>query len=426
MTSRADLPPDGEPVGSLTRDRQFLRLWAGQTASQVGAQTSQMMLPLVAVTVLGVGTVEVGVLRAVQQAPVLLLALLVGVWADRWARRTILVVSDLGRAAVLAAVPLSYSLGLLDVPVLYAVGLAVGICTVFFDVAYQAYLLRLVPRRHLPQGNALLESSRSAAQIGGPAIGGGMISLLAAPIAVGTSSIVFLLSALSLWSIRRPESVDESEERGSILEEMRAGLVLVGRNTMLRAIALSSGFFNLGFSAFLTIYLIFLPRELGLSGLQVGVCLAALGVGSLLGSLVSGVLPRNLGYGLTVVGSSVVANTSAVAVAAVHGAMPVTIVLLLTITTLFGAFAQIVNVGVTVVRQAVTPVAFQARVSATIRFVGLGLAPLGSLLGGALGAAFGLRAALISAAVTLFLSPMMILFSPLARLGTRLPEPPPS
>lgn len=72
---------------------------------------------------------------------------------------------------------------------------------------------------------------------------------------------------------------------------MRAGLVLVGRNTMLRAIALSSGFFNLGFSAFLTIYLIFLPRELGLSGLQVGVCLAALGVGSLLGSLVSGVLP---------------------------------------------------------------------------------------------------------------------------------------
>ena len=296
--------------GSLWRHRNFLRLWAGQSASQFGAQTCLLTLPMVAVVSLGVGSGQLGLLRAVQQIPIFLFALLAGVWVDRWRGRDVMVLADLGRALALALLPLSFALGLLGMRTLYAVAFVVGVCTVFFDVAYQAYLLRLVGREQLVQGNSMLESTRSAAQIGGPALGGTLVSVFTAPIAVAASTFFFAFSALSIRSIREPGRAAVARHHEGVIQQVRAGLRLVTRDGVLRAIAVVSCVFNLAFAAFMTVYLLYLPRELGMSGAAVGLCLAALGPGALAGSLVAGSAPRRLDYGPVLVACSVLPTCS--------------------------------------------------------------------------------------------------------------------
>jgi len=110
-------------------------------------------------------------------------------------------------------------------------------------------------------------------------------------------------------------------------------------------------------------------------------------------------------------------------VPALHGSPAVTVPVLLAVSFVFGAFGQLVNVTVMAVRQAVTPDGMQGRVAATINFAGLGLAPLGSLLGGWLAHECGLRGGLLLAAAGMLVSPVVLALSPLARMGRTLPVP---
>jgi len=109
-----------------------------QAVSQLGSQVSQLALPLAAILVLDASAFEVALLGTVEFLPFLLFALPAGVWVDRLPRKPILVLGDLGRAAALASVPLAYAFDALTIWQLYAVGFVVGVCTVFFDVAYQS------------------------------------------------------------------------------------------------------------------------------------------------------------------------------------------------------------------------------------------------------------------------------------------------
>jgi MFS family permease len=401
---------------TLWADRDFLRLWIGQTASQLGSFASQVTMPLVAVTALGTGAAQLGVLRAVQQVPILLFSLFVGVLVDRWRARTVMVYADLGRAVMLALVPIGWMLGM---PFLYVVAFLVGLFTVCFDVAYQASLPRLVARDQLAQGNSMLETTRSAAQICGPALGGALVSLLTAPIAVLVSAVLFAGSSVSIGRIRGlPGAVSASS--GGVLRQIRAGLRIVVHDGSLRAIAAATCVYQFFFTALTTVQLLFLTRALDLPGAVVGLVLAAFGPGVLVGSLLSAWLPRWFGYGRVVVLAALIADLVMLCTSAVHGSGPWTIAALITINVLYGAFSQAVDVVVTAIRQAMTPLEVQGRVVATINFLGLGLTPIGALLGGAAAGAFGIRAALLLATAGLFLSPLCLSLSPLARLGRNL------
>ena len=416
--------PSAPPV-RLWRDRDFRKLWAGQTASQVGEHAGRVVLPLVAVVALDAGADQVGVLRAVEQAPILLFSLLAGVWVDRWRTRTVMVLADVGRAALLTTITVSAVLGLLGMPLLLVVAFAVGVFTVFFDVAYHASLVRLVRRDQLMQANSALESSRSAAQIGGPALGGALVSLLSASTAALASAALFAVSALSLRGIRRREPIPGHGERVTrIRREIGDGLRFVAGSPWLRAVGLASAAYQFCFAALMTVYLLFLVRTLDLSGAVVGLVLAAMGPGAVLGSLLSAGLPRRFGYGVVLVSSAALADVVLMCVPAVHGSGLATVLLLMAINVLFGACSQVVNIITAVVRQAVTPVRMQGRVVATINFVGMGLMPFGSLCGGYLGEHWGLRTSLLVAAIGLALSPLVLAVSPLARLGRSLPAAP--
>nr|WP_203689980.1 MFS transporter [Streptomyces sp. SID12488] len=408
----------------MWRDRDFRRLWVGQTASQLGEHATLVVLPLFAVLTLDAGADQLGVLRAVGQAPVLLLSLFVGAWVDRWRTRTVMVLTDIGRTLTLGAAAVAGLFGRLGLPELFVVAFAVGALSVFFDVAYQSSLVRLVTREQLVRGNSALEGSRSAAQIGGPALGGALVSILSAPIAAASSALFFALSFLSIRRIRRTEAIPEHSERPPRLgRRIHDGLRFVVGDPSLRAVCLASAAFQFSFAAVMTVYLLFLPRELHLSGTAVGLALAATGPGALLGSMLAARLPSRFGHGTVLVTAAALGDGAFLCVPALDGSPAVTVPVLLAAGFVFGTGSQLVTVTVMAVRQAVTPDGMQGRAAATITFVGMGLAPFGSLLGGFLAQEWGLRTSLLVTAAGMLLSPVLMAISPLARLGRTLPAP---
>nr|WP_308013304.1 MFS transporter [Streptomyces sp. REN17] len=417
------MPGPGRPVPpGPWHDADFRRLWTGQTASQLGEHTTLVVLPLFAVLTLDAGAGQLGVLRAVGQAPVLLLSLLVGAWVDRWRTRTVMVLTDAGRALALGAAAVAGVLGVLGLPALFVVASVVGALSVFFDVAYQASLVRLVRRDQLVRGNSALEGSRSAAQIGGPALGGALVSLLSAPAAAASGALFFALSFLSVRRIRRTEPPPKSPRRPPrVRRRIHEGLRFVAGEPLLRTVCLASAAFQFSLAAVMTVYLLFLPRELHLSGTAVGLALAATGPGALLGSLLAARLPHRFGHGAVLVSAAVLGDGVFLCVPALHGSSAVTVAVLLAVNFVFGAGGQLVNVTVMAVRQAVTPDGMQGRAAATITFVGMGLTPLGSLLGGHLADEWGVRTSLLVTAAGMLLSPALMAVSPLARLGRTLP-----
>ena len=194
-----------DPGLSLWRHRQFMKLWSAETISQLGTQVTQLALPLAAIYVLHATVFEVSLLTAAEFAPFLIVGLPAGVWVDRMSRRRVLIAGDLGRAFLLGSIPLAAALHVLSMPQLYLVAFFAGICTVFFDVAYQSYLPSLVYRDQLIDGNAKLEISRSLAYLAGPALGGYLVELVTAPFAILVDAVSYLGSALFIGRIQAEE-----------------------------------------------------------------------------------------------------------------------------------------------------------------------------------------------------------------------------
>jgi predicted MFS family arabinose efflux permease len=237
--------------------------------------------------------------------------------------------------------------------------------------------------------------------------------------------VFFALSFLSIRRNRRRESVPEPAERPArVWRRIHEGLRFVAGDTSLRTVCLASAAFQFFFAAVTTVYLLYLPRNLHLSGTAVGLALAATGPGALLGSLLAARLPNRFGHGAVLVCAAALGDGVFLFVPALHGPAAVTVPALLAVNFVFGTFSQLVNVTVMAVRQTVTLDGMQGRVAATITFVGMGLTPLGSLLGGFLAEAWGTRAGLLVTAAGMLLSPALMALSPLARLGRTLPAPP--
>ena len=203
------------PQGGLWRRGDFLKLWSAQTISQFGSAVSQVAIPLVAVLTLHASAFEVAALSTVEFLPFLLFTLPAGVWVDRLPRRPILVIADAGRALALGSIPLVAAVGHLTLAQLYVAGFVTGTLTVFFDVAYQSYLPSIVEREQLVDGNAKLEISRSAAQIGGPGLGGVLVRAFTAPYAILADAVSYLCSAAFLFGIRTKEVVPARTARSS-------------------------------------------------------------------------------------------------------------------------------------------------------------------------------------------------------------------
>ncbi|MCX5369084.1 MFS transporter [Streptomyces sp. NBC_00015] len=413
-----------QPTPSVWRNADFTKLWTGQTASLFAAQVSELALPLVAVLALAATSEQVGLLTSVVKLPYLLVSLFAGVLVDRVRRKNILIVTDLGRALVLSVVPVLYWTDRLGISWLYVLGFFAGCGSVLFDVAGQAYLPQIVGRDQLTRGNSALGASQSAATIGGPALGGVLVQWLTAPVAVLAGAASYLVSAFTIAGIRHKE--DRLEQAQGVtpagtLREVWAGLKFVFGNEPLRAMTVMASIFNLSFTALEVAFLQFMPRTLGLSAGEIGLVMAALGPGFLVGAAFAGRLPQRFGYGRTMLTTAAVANLVMLGLATVHGSGVVAVGTLMLINFLFASFGVANNVTVLSIRQTLTPDTLQGRVAATNRFVAMGIAPLGALVGGFLGGAAGLRTTVLVTAIGLSSALVPLALSSLARIRYELP-----
>ncbi|NEY30959.1 MFS transporter [Streptomyces sp. PRKS01-65] len=403
MTERAHGPatapePAGERSEPVTRHRGFRLLLAGAAASHAGTQIRLTVLPLMAVTTFHVSPFQSGLLTAAETAAFLLIGLPAGVWADRYDRRRILIGVDLARALVLLSLPVAALLDVLTLAQLYLVALAVGFGTVLFDVTHMSYVPRLVGRPRVVAAVTRLEAVEFTATAGGPVTAGLLVQFLAAPFTLFINAISYAVSALFLGRIRGegPDGPDPGPDAGRgtrrrLWPDIKAGLVLVLRDPVLRPLALCGAVIQFFEAAWLGLQPLFLVREIGLSSGVYGVVLASGAVGGLVGAWLTNRLCLRFGTLRTL-----------------RLSLPAAAPLLLLpladagwLTALYGigmflgmGASAVYNVTQIGVRQLACPDALLGRMNATMRFVMWGVMPFGGLLGGALGSWLGVRTAL--------------------------------
>ena len=238
----------------LRENVAFRRFFAGQAVSLVGDQVSLIALPLVGVLVLHAGAAQMGYLTTAALLPNLLFSLHAGAWVDRRGRRReVMLAADLGRAALLASIPIAYAFDLLTIEQLYVVGFLEGLLSVFFYVAYSTLFVALVPRERYIEANQLLHGSRALSFVGGPSLGGILVQILSAPAALAADAVSFLVSAFSLSRISPVEPPTEPAEHG----HLRAGASYIRHSPVIRASLLATAtinFFNFVFFALVILY----------------------------------------------------------------------------------------------------------------------------------------------------------------------------
>jgi MFS family permease len=408
------------PSRSLWRHRDFMLLWGGETVSHVGTQVSLVALPLLAVITLAATPFQTGLLTSAETLAFLLVGLPAGAWLDRMRRRPVMLIADVVRGVLLLSVPLAWWAGVLTFAQLAVVALLVGLATVFFDVAYQSYLPSLVGRSLLVDGNGKLESTRSLAQIGGPALGGGLVQLLSATTAVVVDSISYFLSALALGAIRTREPGPEPVEHPRLRSQIAEGLRFVLRHPLLRPITACTGTSNFFSGVTAAVEVIFMARQLGLSAGVIGLLFSAGGIGGVFGALTSSWWARRVGQARTIWLVGVLTFPAALLVPLAEPGWRVSLIF---ISGLFVGYGVVVyNVAQVSFRQAITPDRLLGRMNASVRFLVWGTLPLGGFVGGVLGEWIGIRGTLWVAAIGHLLALLWVVASPLCTMRD-LPQP---
>jgi MFS family permease len=397
---------------SLWRDGNFLTMWGGQALSQFGSQIQELAIPVFAVLVLNATEFEVGVLSAAGVAAFLVVGLPAGAWIDRMRKRHVMIWADAVRAVALATLPLLWWLGALQMWHLYAVALVIGIATVFFDVSYQSLIPSLVRSSQIAEANGKLQATYELANIAGPGIGGWMIGILTAPIAILTTVGTYLISLVALLFTKDREQPRSDDDHAPILHEIWEGLRFVFTERLLRRIVATTGTSNFFNTISMTMLPIFLLRELGLSPASMGVILSLGAVGGLVGAIATPHIVRWIGEAraipVSAVGFSVIAVFLPVAAMVPSVAFP-----LLVAQGFVGSFTVLLyNITQVTFRQRITPPRLLGRMNASVRFVVWGVMPVAALLSGALGTWLGVVPTMWIGAIGQLLAVLFVIIGP--------------
>ena len=407
-------------IPAALRERDFRRFWVGETVSLFGDQITLIALPLAGVLALHASAAEMGYLTAAGIAPALVFSLHAGAWLDRRGRRRqTMLVTVLGRAALLLTIPIAYWLGVLTLTQLYVVAFLIGTLSVLFFVAYTTLFVSLVPRERYLEANSLLNGSRAFSFVGGPSVGGALVQALSAPGALIADAVSFLVSAFTLGSIRPVEPPTEEAERGHV----KAGLRYLWRSPVIRASLLATATINFFNFVFWALFILYANRTLGVGPGVLGLVLGAASIGGVIGSILTGRISRRLGVGPTYVLSCILFPAPLVLVPLAHGSQPQWLILTLLFASEFlsGFGVMLLDIVGGSIKTALIPDRLRARVAGAYMVVNYGVRPLGALAGGALGTWIGLRPTLWIGSAAAILGVLWLLPSPLMRMR-ELPE----
>jgi MFS family permease len=388
----------------------FRLFWTASTVSEFGSYVTTLAIQFLIVRDLAGTATDVGLVNAARWLPYLLFGVLVGALADRVRRKPLLVGTDLGRAALLCAVPLLAWPDRLSVPVLCGLMAVFGLLSLANDAAHQSFLPRLLPRSALTRANARLDQGSAVAQTSGPAVAGGLVGWLGAPLAVLVDSASYLVSGLLVARTRLDDPAPPKTGRAPLRREMREGLAWVYGHRMLRPLALTTHGWFLFFAILGAVYVPYVLTVLDFSALALGLTFTASGVGALLGSSMSLRLGRWPGlvvpatYLLQGVGVGVIALADGPVLAGIG-------------QFLVGFGMGLDNPLSLAYRQRVTPDRLQARMNATMRSINRAAVVVGAPLGGLAADRIGHRPALAICATGLAACGLLLFASPFRHAG---------
>lgn len=380
--------------GERLRDHAgFVQFWTAATVSGFGTYVTTLAIQVLVVLTLHQGAAGVGLVSAAQWLPYLLFGLIAGVLVDRARRRPLLVTTDLARGVLLIAVPVLAITHRLSIVVLMAFMVVFGLMSLINDAAAQSFLPRLVPVRLLTDANARLDQSDAVAQASGPAVAGGLVSLLTAPWAVLVDAASYVISGLLMLRVPVVEPASRPVSLRGIRDEAAEGLRWVYRHRTLRPFAIATHAWFLVFAVVNVILPPFALRTLGLSAIGLGIALAVGGLGGLLGALAATHLGQRFGAGRVVIAShaGMAVAVTAVALSSDHW----------TGWMVFGVGELILGISLGAsnansmgYRQTITPDHLQGRMNATMRSINRAMIVVGAPLGGLLADTIGFRVTL--------------------------------
>jgi len=405
----------------LRENRNFRRYFIGQAVSLLGDQVTLIALPLTAVLALHASAGQMGALTTAALVPNLIFALHAGSWVDRRGnRRAVMLATDVGRGLLIATVPVAFALGHLTWTQLYVVAFATGTLSVLFYVAYGGFFQTIVAREDYVAANSLVHGSRAFSFLAGNSLGGVLVQLLRGPYALALDAVSFIWSASFLGRIHTPEPPKATHEAGSVL----AGARWIRRNAIVRAELLGVATLNLFNFMFFALFLLYATRALHVRPAALGLVLGGGSIGTVLGSLVTPRIGRRLGVGPTFLIGCFLFPAPLILVPAAAGPHALVLAFLFAAEFMSGFGLMLLDIMAGTISAAIVPPDLRSRVSGAFMLVNNGVRPVGTAVGGLLGATIGLRPTLWIATVGALAGMLWLMPSPIRAID-EVPEPEP-
>jgi MFS family permease len=401
-------------IPPLLRDNlNFRRFFIGQSVSLLGDQVTALALPLTAVLALDATAGQMGVLTTLYLIPNLIFSLHAGAWVDRrGGRRMVMLMTDVGRGLLIGSIPIAYAFGHLGWTQLYIVAFLSGSLTVLFYVAYGAMIQMIVPRTDYVQANSLVHGSRAFSFVVGNTLGGLLVALLRGPYALAVDALSYFWSALFLRRMHIDEPPGAPQETGGLM----AGARWIRNNAIIRAELLGVATLNLFNFMFFALFVLYATRSLHVGPATLGLVLGVAAVGTLAGSFVTARIGRRFGIGRTFAFGCFLFPAPLILVPLAGGPRWVVIACLFAAEFLSGIGLMMLDIMAGTISAALIPAALRSRVSGAFIVVNYGVRPLGTSIGGFLGATIGLRPTLWIATVGALAGLLWIIPSPIMSL----------
>ncbi len=401
-------------MGRLWRHRDFVLLWEGETVEWVSDSITSLAVPTIAILMFNAGPLEMGFLSALGNVGYPILGLFAGVMVDRWRRRSVLVWTNIIQVVALGSIPAAFFFGILSLYQLFIVTLVMSITVVFFNIAYTAYLPTLIAREDLVEGNSKLETSSSAATVVGPPIAGGLIQILGAATSIALDALGTLFAAVTILSIKKPEPSPSPSTQRDFWSELKDGVSVVSGTPTLRNLAASTSILNIGNTMFYAVFFLFIYDQLKMTPVVAGITLGVGGVGVVVGAVAAPKLLKFMGLGSSLTAALMINGLGLLAVRATMYGPAVAILAPIWLIANIGI--PIYNINQVSFRQILVADRLQGRMNATMRTFSYGAATLGALIGGTIGAQYGILTTMTTGGLIAILAALMIHFGPVGRL----------
>ncbi|MEV6240766.1 MFS transporter [Lentzea sp. NPDC051838] len=386
----------------LRRNVQFQLLWLGGAVSQLGTQLTTYAMPLLIFAVTG-SYFWAGVIAGVRATALIVAQMPAGVWVDRWDRGKVLVISQTTQAAVVTAMAANVVTGANSIPLFLVLAALDGVCTAFSGPARSTAIKSVVPPEQLKTAYAQEEARGHTAWLAGPSLGA-LLYGLGRAVPFVADALSFLIAAICAWFAKIPARTEQRPRQRMHQDVKEAWAWLWRQRGMRNVVAIFLTLNLLGGATLIPV--VATVKERGGSDWLVGLVLTGVGVGGVLGALIS---PRvTISHDRIVVGVLVVFGVSNLAMALPFGAWwPFAPLMVTAVAT------PLLNVSVSAVFTALVPDDLMGRLDAILTFAARALTPLAPVLGAFAADVVGGAAAVFAFGALILVTALVAAFSDL-------------